>query len=372
MARIAAVQGAARALNDLHYDQSRPIDPFDAIYALGLELQFRPMKDLLGAILPGSPAGVLINSERPASVQRYTAAHEIAHWYLHQDALAMDLTQQINGNPDDVREQSAQLFASHFLMPLELFYATAARNGVSKRAKVSPLAAYGLARDMHVSYAAAVHQLSNLHFISGPARKELLQVPPAQLKRLLTDGRRPVNSRGDVWPVDRDSTESALEVFVGDEIVVTLSENPSTGYRWLDTQHAQTAGVRALRLAPAPFDGPGENAAWPPDGNNVIVLPSPSRPVLELVADSASPTAPASDELPMVGGRISRHLGYSANEPGDGTVQLNYVRPFAPQDPVDTVHVHATVRPMPEQELRDRLIRDFLEHEAAARPDTPR
>src|SRR5690242_12676849 len=113
MSRIAAVQGAARALNDLHYDQSRPIDPFDAIHALGLELQFRPMKDMLGAILPGAPAGVLINSERPASVQRYTAAHEIAHWYLHQDALAIDLSQQINGTPDDVREQNAQLFASH-------------------------------------------------------------------------------------------------------------------------------------------------------------------------------------------------------------------------------------------------------------------
>lgn len=371
MSRIAAVQAAARALNELHFDQSQPIDPFEAIHTLGLELQFRPMKDLLGAILPGSPAGVLINSERPASMQRYTAAHEIAHWYLHQDALAIDLVQQIDGHTDDLREQNAQLFASHFLMPLELFHATAARHGITKGAKVSPLAAYGLARDMHVSYIAAVHQLSNLHFISGSLRNELLRVPLAQLKRVLTDGRKPVNIRGDVWPIDRESADSALEVFVGDEIVVSLPENPSTGYRWLDPQHARSAGIRTLRPAPAAFDAPGERASWSSETSNVIAMPVPLRPVLTLVADNAASDAPATDELPIVGGRTTRHLAYSANEPGDGTLQLNYLRPFAPQNPSDSIQVHATVRALPDQELRDRLIREFLQEEAAAQSDTP-
>lgn len=329
------------------------------------------MKDLLGAILPGSPAGVLINSERPASMQRYTAAHEIAHWYLHQDALAIDLIQQIDGHTDDLREQNAQLFASHFLMPLELFHATAARHGIRKGATVTPLLVYGMARDMHVSYAAAVNQLSNLHFITASLRNELLRVQPAHLKRVLTDGRKPVNARGDVWPIDRESADAALEVFVGDEIVVSLPENPSTGYRWLDPQHARSAGVRTLRPAPDSFAAPSERASWSSETSNVISMPVAAAPVLTLIADDASSNVPATDEAPIVGGPTTRHLGYSASEPGDGAVQLKYVRPFAPQAPIDSIWVHATVRALPDQELRDRLIREFLQEEAAAQSDRP-
>ena len=371
MSRIAAVQAAARALNELQCDQSQPIDPFEAIYTLGLELQFRPMRDLLGAILPGSPAGVLINSERPPSMQRFTAAHEIAHWYLHQDALAIDLVQQIDGHTDDLREQSAQLFASHFLMPLELFHATAARHGIAKGATISPLAAYSLGRDMHVSYAAAVHQLSNLHFISGALRNDLLRVPPAQLKRVLTDGRKPFNTRGDVWPIDSKSADSALEVFVGDEIVVSLPENPSTGYRWLDADHSESAGIHTLRPAPATFDAPGERAKWSPEIRNVIQMPAPSKSVLTLVADNAASEESATGAVPRVGGQTTRHLGYSASEPGGGSLQLNYVRPFGIQNPADSIQIHATVRALPDQELRDRLIREFLQEEATAQPDMP-
>lgn len=371
MSRIAAVQAAARALNELDSDQSQPIDPFEAIHRLGLELQFRPMKDLLGAIVPGVPAGVLINSERPASMQRYTAAHEIAHWYLHQDALAIDFIQEIEGQTDDLREQNAQLFASHFLMPLDLFHATAAQHGIRKGVTVTPLVVYGMARDMHVSYAATVNHLSNLHFITATLRSELLRVPPLRLKRILTDGRKPVNARGDVWPINRGSADATLTVFVGDEIVVSLPENPSTGYRWLDPQHARVAGVRTLHPGPVSFAAPNERANWSSHTSNVIEMPTAAGPVLKLVADTAACSVPGTDQPPIVGGPTTRHLGYSASEPGDGAVQLNYVRPFDPQNPIDSVWVHATVRALPEQELRNRLIREFLQEESATQSGTP-
>ena len=69
MDNLVAAQAAARALNELGINQTHPIDPFEAIDTLGLELQFRPLRDLLGAIIPGQRPGVLINSARPASVR---------------------------------------------------------------------------------------------------------------------------------------------------------------------------------------------------------------------------------------------------------------------------------------------------------------
>ena len=97
MSRIAAAQAASDALNELGVDQTSPIDPFRAIEEAGLVLSFKPLRDLLGAILPGEVSGVLINSARPASLQRYTAAHELGHWFLHQDVLRLDTDEMVAG-----------------------------------------------------------------------------------------------------------------------------------------------------------------------------------------------------------------------------------------------------------------------------------
>ena len=133
MTRLSAAQAAGDALNELRLDQSEPIDPFAAIEDAGLELRFRPLEGLLGAVLPGNPGGVLINSARPASLQRYTAAHELGHWYMDQDVLSLDNDDTILGRPhQETREIDAQVFAAHFLMPLELLLPVARRYGMKK------------------------------------------------------------------------------------------------------------------------------------------------------------------------------------------------------------------------------------------------
>lgn len=363
--RLAAIQAAARAHNELSIDPSRPVDPFDSIEALGLELQFRPMRNLLGAIVPGDPAGILINTERPASVQRYTAAHEIGHWYLDQAAFALDTEEHVEGHPHDAREQNAQLFASHFLMPLDLVYATAAQHGHRKGDTASPLTVYEMARDMHVSYTAAVHHLANTRFISATNRDTLLKTKPAQLKRLLTDGRAPTNPRGDIWTLGGDATD--IEVFVGDELIIALPENPSTGYRWLDHDQLHAAAPRTL---PTNAEDPHVSASLGGRAQaKVTPLGNTGAPahVLTRVADRSASTSPVSDHEPLVGGPTIRRLGYSAQEVGEESVNLTYARPFEPDRPIDNVTIRVTARALPEQELRARRIHDFLEEEAAER-----
>ncbi|GAA4369617.1 protease inhibitor I42 family protein [Agromyces bauzanensis] len=364
--RLAAVQAAARAHNDLSIDPTRPIDPFDAINTLGLELQFRPMKELLGAIVPGDPAGVLINTERPASVQRYTAAHEIGHWYLDQAAFALDTEEHVEGHPHDAREQNAQLFASHFLMPLDLVYATAAHHRLRKGDTATALTVYEISRDMHVSYSAAVHHLANIRFISFGNRDQLLRSRPAQLKRLLTAGRPPTNPRGDVWTLGGDVTD--VEVYVGDEVIITLPENPSTGYRWLDNDQLHPSKPRILPTgSPAKLSSRADAGV----GGHAEVIPlaiqQESAHVLARVADRSAPAAPVSGEPPLVGGPTIRRLGYSAQEAGQESVDLAYARPFESERPIDRVTIRVTARAMPDVELRARRIQEFLDEEAAER-----
>src|SRR5438034_200483 len=77
-------------LDALAIDQSAVIDPFAAIDRLGLTLNITKLDNLLGAVIPQGPGGVLITSERSPAIQRYTAAHEIGHWILHEHQLWMD------------------------------------------------------------------------------------------------------------------------------------------------------------------------------------------------------------------------------------------------------------------------------------------
>jgi Zn-dependent peptidase ImmA (M78 family) len=356
---LVAAQAAARALNELDADQSRPIDPFDAIDKLGLELQFHPLRDLLGAILPGDNPGVLINSARPASVQRYTAAHEIGHWYLDQDELAIDTAEDVEGMPRHQRERRAQIFASHFLMPLELLHAAAARYGVYKGSSITPIQAYQIARDMHVSYRAIVHQLVNSRFISPTTLDALLRVQPATLKTALTNGRRPHNTRGDVWTPNTGLDAPSLEVFVGDEVVLGLPERPSTGYRWIES--GSRSHPQAIRQAPSTFVGEGAFRRAKNSHDNVIALRPEHAidPVLTIVADEVD--APVSDpgQSIRVGVAATRRMAYSATRPGTTVLDLQHRRPFSATDPIEHMHITARVRALPEVEERQRRLRQF-------------
>src|SRR5579871_1638985 len=84
---------AARLHRDLEsetqiHQQGGNIDVFSATLRLGLPLLFRPLRGLLGAFLRDPIPGVLVTTERPLSIQRLTAAHELGHfWLKHQPSL---------------------------------------------------------------------------------------------------------------------------------------------------------------------------------------------------------------------------------------------------------------------------------------------
>ncbi|WP_431891385.1 ImmA/IrrE family metallo-endopeptidase [Cellulosimicrobium funkei] len=368
MTRLSAVQAASDALNELGVDQSGPIDPFEAIEDAGLVLSFRPLTDLLGAILPGPPAGVLINSARPPALQRYTAAHELGHWFMDRDALSLDTPESVLGDHGDAREVNAQVFAAHFLMPLELLHPTARRYGITRTAPTRPEQAYEVARDMHVSYEAAVRQMVTTRLVTRANAVELLRAAPAAIKRRLTDGMVLPHARGDVWIVEHPADNAQVDAFVGDAILLRLREHPSTGYRWCADTAIPVASILPFRPAPAPFAGERAFAGSPPASSGEVVpfpmveVPSDVVTLLrdEVIRDDFRAGVTA------VGGPVTRLVAYTATAPGQESIHLREIRPVRPSEPAARVEVTTRVRGLPEVEFRRRLLAAFAQEEAEA------
>jgi hypothetical protein len=231
---LQAAESAGRLLDELGVDQTRQIDVFSMCEDLDLWLAFLPMDGLLGAFVPEGTGGVLITDRRPITVQRYTAAHELGHWRLeHGHGLALDGEEHVFGANPAERERLAQMFAANLLMPPPLVLSLLARIGISDHGPVRPDQAYFVAREAGVSYEAAVRQLTNLQVITAADATSLLAVRPLTVKSQLAGGRRPVYGYADVWPVDEQWNDQLVSLRADDEVVVSLPENRSTGYRWM-------------------------------------------------------------------------------------------------------------------------------------------
>lgn len=249
-ARRHALQEADALLRELDVAQDAQVDVFALIEQLKLELVFNNLKTILGALVPQGNGGVMISTQRGPAVQRYTAAHEIGHWMLDHES-AFDTEADLY-TPTQDREQLAQIFASQLLMPPPLVYAAAARYDLTSSATASGRLVYLMARDMGASYEAVVRQLDNLDIINRSKRNELLSIQPATIKAELAFGHQAVGNV-DVWPVDMRASGGAITVTEGDEVVVMLPENRTTGYRWLNTDELRARTGRRIQSAP-PID----------------------------------------------------------------------------------------------------------------------
>jgi Zn-dependent peptidase ImmA (M78 family)/predicted secreted protein len=226
---LRARSASARARAELGVDPDSPVDVFAAIRNAGLWVVFNEFDNLLGAMSREGVGGIMINSGRGRGMQRYTAAHELGHWYLHQDEVVWDTDEQMMRG-SSLREVAAQEFAASFLMPRRLINHTLRRLGVERGGNIDAVKAYSLAQTLGVSYEAVLHQLRHIDAITFAQHSTLSQITPRRIKAYLTGGRL-VDRNAAVWAPTLQEMEQ-LEVTVGDEIVVSLPENRTTGYRW--------------------------------------------------------------------------------------------------------------------------------------------
>jgi Zn-dependent peptidase ImmA (M78 family) len=145
---------------------------------LGLQVRYEPLDgDLSGCLV--RPAGgtptVGINSQQNSNRQRFTLAHECAHFLLHEgEEVILDRTFHVNRrdtvsqkaeNPEEIE---ANYFAAELLMPGEFLAQDLKGRSLDL---LDDELIEGLARKYQVSQQAFTYRLANLGFI-GPVLEQ--------------------------------------------------------------------------------------------------------------------------------------------------------------------------------------------------------
>ena len=321
-AREAGAIAAARELVRLAVDQGQPVDVFRVIERAGIWLWFQPLKDLQGVYLKDPDTGrraILINSRRPLSLQRLTAAHEYGHHVLGHEA---SLDEAADVEPSETRvaqEAAAQTFANDFLMPPQLVNAQWNSLGLpSQQRLLEPHQVYLLSLYLGVSYRALIYQLVALRKIGWPTAKRLAKYQPRQIKQLIGRGLGPLDSFADVWPLSQEDGGRHLRARVNDEVSVALPEIPSSGYRWAVVEPEFIDLSREMDA--------GRDKAGVLLGERVT-----PQARLALLSDEFEGTSSRPDAPTGSGGH--RFLSFRIVQAGPFTLRLGLVRPWQPQAP---------------------------------------
>lgn len=411
--RADAIVAAAETLDALAIDQSTVIDPFAVIDRLGLTLNITKLDNLLGAVIPQGDGGVLITSERSPAIQRYTAAHEIGHWILHEDHLRMDGETEVLGRPSSEVERQAQLFAGYFLMPPPLLNRAIAAYDL-RSGDIYPEHVYRLSRDLDVSYEASARRLYMARLIDRTALTQILEVGRMSAMQRASAGHRPVDGLADVWDATSDEEVVSLVVEEHDEVIVGLDEQRLAGWRWMTAEEMTRRNSGAAR----PLQRPLAPAALPvrPDrylGERELALdaramtephgaPDPGHPDLQhtelpaaIVEDKFE--ADGGRETPVqrrqrrtararsgshqvddhvdadehrIGGNGIRTFVVRAAVPGEWNLQLYYAHAYDPREAaLLTYELRLRIQPTPTAAFRLRRLESDLDQRLPGDPD---
>jgi Zn-dependent peptidase ImmA (M78 family) len=417
---VDALVAADETLDALAIDQSAVIDPFAAIDRLGLTLTITKLDNLLGAVVPQGAGGVLITSERSPAIQRYTAAHEIGHWILHEDHLRMDGETEILGRPSSEMEREAQLFAGYFLMPPPLLNRAIAAYDL-RPGGIHPEHVYRLSRDLDVSYEASARRLHMARLIDRTALMRILKLGRMSAMQRASAGHRPTDGLADVWDATSDEEVVSLVVKEHDEVIVGFDEQRLAGWRWMTAEelvrrNSGSARPRQRPLAPAalpvrPDQPPGERdnlTSWPtldaraalephgaPEfdpGHSDLGRTVPPAAVVEdtfqsgderetpaqrrrrRIARARGRSSQVSDHVdaaePQIGGNGVRTFVVRAAVPGEWNLQLYYAQAYDPRDePLLTYELRLRIQPTPTSAFRVRRLQSDLDQRLPGDPD---
>ncbi len=274
-------------------DRGGNVDVFGAIHSIDLPLLLRPLQGLLGAYIDEPGPGVLVTTQRPMSIQRFTAAHELGHFSLgHQTSLddesilrRMPVTAPASGN---FQEVEADAFAAAFMMPKWLIAWHASRQGWTTQHFAQPEIVYQLALRIGASYEATCWTLLRQRLIDEAVARALTNTAPRDLKVALLETYKPKDYRGDVWLLTEQDAGTSIDGSRNDLFVLRLEEHSNGGYLWdieelrasgfvivrdgLEALSGDTVGDAVIRRVTAsPLDGSrgrialGERRPWDPE-----------------------------------------------------------------------------------------------------------
>jgi hypothetical protein len=250
---LEGAQAAARLHDQLETRKSveasgGAVDVFQSLLTLQITLLFRPLDGLLGACLPGPHRGVIISTQRPLRIQRFTGAHELGHIVLGHE-VSFD-GEEILGRSrvaeSNESEIAADSFASEFLLPKWLLQLHAKRQGWNRASIADPVVVYQLALRAGTSYEATCIALERHGIINRGTCQSLLSKSPRDIKKALLDGVEVEDYRRDVWLLSERDQNAIIQGAPDDLFVLKLTEKGGSGYLWATTSLTD-AGFAILR-----------------------------------------------------------------------------------------------------------------------------
>jgi IrrE N-terminal-like domain len=205
-----------------------------------IPVMFRPLKGRLGAFLnEDGSRGVLITTERPLSVQRFTAAHELGHAMLGHEP-SIDAEGVLSRYPvvgrvasdNSLEEIQANVFASQLLVPQWLLVKHMNRQGWKAADMAREDVVYQLSLRLGVSYAATCHALQRNEVLDRGECERLVATQPRTIKKRLLVSHIPDDWRRDVWVITERDDSILLEGSHDDLVVVRVKEHSGSGYLW--------------------------------------------------------------------------------------------------------------------------------------------
>lgn len=217
--------------------QRGSIDVFESICSLDIALLLRPLNGLLGAYLREPAPGILVTTQRPLSIQRFTAAHELGHFYLdHKPSLddenVLRRSPFRNEGLPNLQELEANTFAAAFLMPRWLVMQQCRQHGWSANDLLIPAIVYQLALRLGTSYAATCYTLQRYNVINPEGARDLLAAKVKSHKQELLGEFMPENYYGDSWLLTQTDEGSNISGSKNDLFIIRVKEHSSGGYIW--------------------------------------------------------------------------------------------------------------------------------------------
>ena len=167
---------AALLRNKLGEDSNSPVDIFALAQNIeGLTIVFYPLGENLSGMCikgTGNTSVVAVNSAMTLGRQRFSLAHEFYHLYFDENMVSV-CAKTLNSGKET--EQSADMFASYFLMPEAALIMTAeklVRN--HKDGQLTLDDAIRIEQYFAVSHQATVYRLMHTPYISKEAGNEAL------------------------------------------------------------------------------------------------------------------------------------------------------------------------------------------------------
>lgn len=234
------------AMERIKEDGYTRVDPFKIAAKEDVSVLLKPLDQLYGAFVRDKRSGILVNSARSAGLIHMTCAHELGHYFMGHDS-AVDETLDYPGNADP-REQEAETFGYHLLVPRPLLSIICKRKGWNRDSLSNPVIIYQLSLRLGISYSATAWSLFRHSLVRYEDVQKLRKTQPASIKKELLRGRLP-DATKEVWLLDESDQSSVLEPRADDHLLVRLKSHASAGYLWLADSREEVA-AEGFSLAP--------------------------------------------------------------------------------------------------------------------------